>query len=307
MKSNRVSYVRGKRMRATLVDANGRPVYGDSSVSVTKGFVTATMTSNIEEGEATTVTNADGDACISEPAVPSFTGYGVEIEFCEVDYAMFGILTGQEIILDAAGNAIGIDEKSTVDLNATTFALEIWTGAALKNGTPSAGSQGQYGYFLLPFLKGGIIGDVTIENGAVSFTVSNMTTQSNSNWGKGPYNVELVSGKPAPLRKGVTNSTHRRMMTAEVAPPVVLPGTTPLLDPSAPAVTSITGTATGLSVAFAPTPTGTDPMWYDFGDGTWDYTPNGSITHVYAEPGTYKAVGYRGSSSATKDVTPTSA
>jgi hypothetical protein len=44
-------------------------------------------------------------------------------------------------------------------------------------------------------------------------------------------------------------------------------------------------------------------MWYDFGDGEWDYTANGSYVHVYDAAGTYIITGYRGSSKVTKSVT----
>ena len=43
MQSNRVSFLRGKRMRATLLNGAAIPLVGDSSVVTTKGFVTLTM------------------------------------------------------------------------------------------------------------------------------------------------------------------------------------------------------------------------------------------------------------------------
>jgi len=91
----------------------------------------------------------------------------------------------------------------------------------------------------------------------------------------------------------------------EVAPPEVYSGATPLLDSTDPAVTDLTLTPTGLSVSISPVPAGTDPMWYDFGDGEWDYTANGSYTHVYPAAGTYTVIGRRGSSVVSKNVTVT--
>jgi hypothetical protein len=44
-------------------------------------------------------------------------------------------------------------------------------------------------------------------------------------------------------------------------------------------------------------------MWYDFGDGEWDYTANGSYVHVYDAAGTYIITGHRGGSTVTKSVT----
>lgn len=302
MQSNRVSFLRSKRMRATLLNAAAQPLVGDSSVVTTKGFVTLTMTSNTEEGEAINVVNASGETCISEAATPTWTGVAVEAEFCDVDFSLFEMLTGQEVVLDSDGVAIGITESTDVDLSAVKFALELWMGAS-TSATPATGSQGFYGYVLLPHLGGGVIGDVTLQNGAITFTISGMQTKNGGNWGAGPHKVQLVGGVPAVLSTPMKANDHRRIMITEVAPPAVYAGATPLLASSDPVITDFTMTKTGLSVAFAPVPSGTAPMFYDFGDGEWDYTSNGSYTHVYAANGTYTVIGKRGSSTITKTLT----
>lgn len=294
--SKKVSFLRGKRMRVTVLDTAGRPVIGDSSVVSTKGVVTVSYTSNVEDGEAVSVPNMNGETCVSEPAVQTFTGFGVEVEFCEVDFALLGIVTGQEVYVDEDGVIIGITESTDVDLAAVNFALEMWLGST---------NPGEYGYVLTPFLGGGTIGDITIENGAISFTVTGLQTKNGTAWGKGPYNVELVAGVPAPLRVPMKANDHRRIITTKVAPPAVYAGATPLLDATDPAITSVTATSTGLSVELAPTPAGTDPVWYDFGDESWDYAETGTYTHVYEFAGTYTVVAHRGSTTATTTVTVT--
>lgn len=302
MQSTRVSFLRGKRMRATLLNAASQPLVGDSSVVTTKGFITLSMTSNIEEGESINVVNAGGESCVTEAATPTWNGVSAEAEFCDVDFALFEILTGQEVVLDSDGRAIGITESTDIDMTDVKFALEVWLGAN-SSAAPSAGSQGRYGYVLLPNLSGGVIGDVTIENGAINFTITGMSTRNGAAWGAGPHRVELVNGVPSVLSTPLKANDHRRIMQVEVAPPEIYEGATPLLDPTDPAVTSLTTTPTGLSVAITPTPAGTDPMFYDFGDGEWDYTANGSYTHVYDAPGTYTITGKRGTSSVTNSVT----
>ena len=302
MQSKRVSFLRGKRIRATLLNGAAQPVVSDSSVVVTKGFVTLSMTSNTEEGEAINVVNAGGETCVTEAATPTWGGVTVEAEFCDVDFALFELLTGQEVVLDENGAAIGITESTDIDLSAVKFALEMWLGAS-TNAAPSTGSQGFYGYVLMPHLGGGVLSDITIENGAINFTITGMATKNGSAWGAGPHNVELVGGVPSPLRVPMKANDHRRIMITEVAPPKVYSGSIPLLDSTDPDVTDLTLTATGLSVAIAPVPAGTDPMWYDFGDGTWDYTANGSYTHIFATAGTYTIIGYRGASLVSKSIT----
>lgn len=296
--SKEVSFLRGKRIRVTELDAAGRPLIGDSSVVTSSGFVTLAMTTNTAAGQAISQTNANGESCILETAATTFQGIGVEIVFCGVDFALFHMLTGQDIVLDANGKAVGLEEITGLHLGDINVALEMWLGANSSD-APSVGSQGNFGYVLLPRLGGGTVSNVTVDNNAINLTVTGMSTKDNNAWGKGPYNVDLVGGVPAPLLKAVKAKAHRRIQTVEVAPPDVYAGATPLLDPTDPAVTSISATVTGDSVVFAPTPSGTDPMWYDFGDGTWDYAETGSYTHVYAGPGSYVVTGHRGSSSAT--------
>jgi len=293
-KSKNTSYLRGRRMRATVLDASGAPVYGEDSVITTKGFITVAYKTVTNAGQAITVTNAAGEACVAEQATPTVSGFTVDATFCEVDYRLFEMLTGQRVLLDDDGVAIGITETTDVDLATVNFALELWLGSS---------TAGEYGYVLTPFLRGGILSDVTIDNNAINFGVTGLTTRGGSAWGSGPYAVQNVGGSPAPLKDPVTADEHRRWLTTTVAPPAPEDGSTPLLDPSAPAVTSLTTTITGKSVAIAPTPSGTDPITYDFGDGQWDYAATGSYTHVYASAGTYTITAHRGLSTVTKSVT----
>lgn len=291
--SKKVSFLRGKRMRVTVLDTAGAPKLGEHSVVTTKGAVTISYTTNTEEGTAIQVENMGGEFCVNETAVPKFTGFGVEIEFCDVDFALLEAITGQKAYVGDNGKIIGFTESTAVDLTAVNFALEVWLGSAVPS---------EYGYVLTPFLGGGVIGDVTVENGAISFSVNGLLTKDGTAWGTGPYLVESVAGTPSKLRTAMAATDHRRTLVTTIAPPAVYAGTTPLLDPAKPAVTGFTATPTGLSVSFSPTPAGTDPMFYDFGDGTWDYTASGSVVHVYAKSGTYSVTAKRGSSSFTKDV-----
>lgn len=300
-RSKSLSMIRGKRLRVTRVNGAGAPVVGDNNAATSKGFVSVAYTTNSEEGEAVTATNAGGEICVNEPGTPSFNGFGVEIEFCDVDFAIFEIITGQKLVTDASGTIIGITESTNVSLADVSFALEVWTGGAVSGALP-AGAQGTFGYILTPFLSGGLLGDVTIENAAISFTVTGMSTKNGSGWGKGPYAVELVSGKPAQLRVAMGSNDHRRMMVTHVAPPAALAGAQPVLDPADAPLTAVNTTPTGLSVAFAPTPSG-QPVVYDFGDGSWDYAVTGTYTHVYAAAGTYEVTATSGLSTIKKSVT----
>lgn len=301
-----VSLYKSKRMRATRLDLAGRPVYGPESVVITRGQISTTFTPNVEEGEAITQPNGNGDPCLNVPGQNTFSGFSVESTFCKVDFALFEMLTGNPVVLNEDGKIVGIDEGTDIDLSGVNFALELWTGAQVTD-VLRPGAEGEWGYILAPFLSGGTLGDVVVENAAITFTVTGMQTKNGAAWGSGPYNVDLVGGVAAPLFQPLTSKKHRRITTVEIAPPEDVPGFLALLDRTDPALTDFTATATtatgdGLSYTFAPVPAGTDPVEYDFGDGQWDYAETGTYTYEYATAGSYEVTARRGTSKITKTI-----
>lgn len=399
-----LSLVKGRRIRVTRLDGCGRPIYGDDSQVVTKGFITVAYTANTTETDEINVPNASGEVCIYEPSVTSLVGYGVEITFCQVDPELLALVTGQNVVLAADGSTVvGFDVDTKIGLDNSNFALELWAGSPAGDACSTAGAQGSFGYILLPFVSGGILGDFTVENAAVTFTVTGANTKEGNAWGVGPYkdimlnpatatnevqratitgtptggtftltyggqttaaiaynaaaaavqtaltalstvgagNV-VVSGGPGPgtpytftfqgtlagtdvaqmtatgsftggttpaiaittITPGVTakpgamtapvsTTAALRTMVVDLAPPVDACGARPLLDPALPNLTSIAGAkdsadTTGFTAAFTATPVATGPVWYDFGDGGWDYVnAPGTSSHKYAKAGTY--------------------
>jgi hypothetical protein len=300
-------------MRVTKVDACGRPVYGEDSGVVTKGFVSISFTANTDEGEEINVTNAAGDTCVRDTPCPKFLNYGVEIEFCNVDPYLFALMSGQDVITvpeldengDPTGNetAIGFAVCTDNDACKQGFSLEAWTGAPgvdCPDDADAAAVPG--GYILLPFVQGGVVGDFTIENDAVSFTITGAATKDGSKWGSGPYAVQAdpATGAPAQLSTAVRSCDHLVVMQTTVAPPNPYCGPIPVLDPSGAAVTGldVTPGADENGAIFAPDPAGDDPYWVDFGDGTWDYDGDGApLEHTYETPGSYTVTVYRGATS----------
>lgn len=297
-----VSLYRSKRMRATRLDQSGRPVYGPESVVVTRGQISTSFTANVEEGESISQPNGNGETCLNVPATPTFGGFSVESTFCKVDFALFEMLTGNPVVLNDDGTIVGIDEGTDIDLSNVNFALELWTGAQTSNEL-RPGAEGEWGYILAPFLSGGTLGDITVENAAITFTVTGMQTKNGAAWGSGPYNVDLVAGQPSPLFVPMTSKKHRRITVVEIAPPEDVPGFTALLNPADTALASVTATVAGSKITLAPTPAGTGAVEYDFGNGEWDYAETGAYTYEYPAPGQYKVTARRGSSQVSSTVT----
>lgn len=296
--------VRGRRIRVTRLDGCGRPIYGPDSVVVSSGVTSVAYTANLDEGEEINETNFAGERCVYEAAVPQLNGYTVELTFCEVDPDLYAMMSGQQVLTNAFGDVIGFCVDTSVSANDTAFALEVWAGAPSGGGCEEEGAQGTFGYILLPFVRGGVLGDFTIENGAVTFTISNAATVEGNHWGVGPYDVVVgADSNPAPLSDPLGPNCALAFLLTGIAPPEAQCGARPLLDPDAEPLTDVTATPTGLSVDFDPVPASPDPWWIDFGDGLWDYSEDGStITHEYESAGTYTITAYRDDSMVTQEV-----
>jgi hypothetical protein len=206
-------------MRVTRLDGCGRVAPAACSSVVSDGFVSIALTANINTGTDISVENAAGRVCVSDPAVPQFNGYGVVVTFCQVDPELYAMMSGQATVFDGAGDAVGFRVSSDVDSSDSGFALEVWSNVPAAACSAEAG-QGTYGYTLLPFVQGGVLGDFTIENGAVTFTVSNAATKTGSGWDTGPYDVVLDDADAAsPLLTAIGTSDHLHVQLTEVAPP----------------------------------------------------------------------------------------
>lgn len=230
--------IRGRALRATRLDGCGEPVLGPDSVVVTKGFISVALTANSNAGTAIQVDNANGERMVDETPVPRFTNYTAELTFTNVDPALLTLLSGMPVVLDADDNVVGFDQDDEVDVEAVAFALELWTGV----GGDACGESGDplYGYMLLPFVKGGMIGNVTVENGNITFPITGALTKKGSQWGSGPFDVQLDETDVAgPLLNPVLTSTHFRHFTTAVAPPTNLDGGASAL--GTPATSAVAG------------------------------------------------------------------
>jgi len=210
--------IRGRALRVTRLDGCGNPVLGPDSTIVSDGFITVGWTANTDEGTEINVTNAAGRTCILDTPAPKFTGYTLQVEFCGVDPDLISMMTGQDTVLDGDGNAVGFGMDTQVDADLSGFALEVWSNVPAAACEP--GQSVQYGYFLVPFLKGGTLGDFTIGNDAVNFTLSGANSKDGNGWGVGPYDVVLDdTDTESPLLVAIPTTRHLHMQLTGVAPP----------------------------------------------------------------------------------------
>lgn len=219
--------VRGLRIRVTRLDECGEPVEGACSQVVSKGFISVGMSDDVEAPDVANQKNANGEYCYYDQTDPQLNFVNAEIQLCEVDPDLFEMMTGAPLVLNAQGDTSGFDTNHDTYASAA-FALEVWSKAkATSNVACPPGGQ-EYGYFLMPFLKRGSFGDLTVENAGINFTVS-ATSERGTPWGVGPYDVELdAAGNPGPLVTPISATGHRRLMFTQVPPPDPMCGCQPL-------------------------------------------------------------------------------
>jgi len=267
MASTCVSPIRGLAMRATRVNNCGCPIDGPNNQAVSCGFVSIGLSAQIDDGNPITVRTAAGAICINEPACRTLTRYDVTIEFCQVDPELFELMAGSRVLTDYKGDSVGHTVGESIQCEGG-FALEIWSQVA--GAECEVGSAGVWYYWLLPFVTSGIIGgDITIEDGPITFTFTGQT-KKNGCWGLGPYDVvaQMGSTPEAPvagplLTPGVLEDEHLYARTVEIPPPececgsqdLVVPPvvTTPIPDVVDNTVAAATTTLTGAGFTVNPT------------------------------------------------------
>jgi len=212
------SSIKGLAMRATRLDSLGRWVTGATASAVSNGFVSINLSANVEDGEEFLVKNANGALCINEKDQSRLKYIELEIEFCDVDPELFELISGVRLLENYNSDTVGFTMNE--ELQAAPHALEIWTKIA-----GSTGTDDQWIYWLLPRVENGIVGDLTVENGPMSFTVT-ANSKDNANWGKGPYNVVAQDGAltPGVLQECVLAGEHVYHRLTEIAPPTAACG-----------------------------------------------------------------------------------
>lgn len=287
------SFLRGNVMRVTRLNNCGQPIYGECNQVVSDGFVTVSLSAEIQEGEEVTVTKANGRICISDKACDQLRWYTVETEFCEVDPDLIQMMNPTwEKVLDAQGNVVGWDAKGSLDCD-TGFALEIWMDTyGATDVCTGQEAQGSWGYLILPWVVGGAPGDIEIGNDAISFSFTGRTKAA-ARWGRGPYPVQLQANNvPGPLLTPITSDTQYRLFVTTVRPPEAECGCLPVDRPTPePAELTITGAndSPRMTVRLRPDNHGFGPVSIDWGDGTDPQESNDGtwVNHIYEEPGTY--------------------
>lgn len=210
--------VRGSVIRVTRLDACGNPDPGASAVVVSKRVSTITIDEVTDSGNSITERNFADEICVYDPAFEQPLGYTGNIELCGVDPDLISLMTGQPVVTNAAGDVVGFDANTGIDLDSFGYAIEVWSRIAGGACDPSGNRP--WGYTVFPFFKGGRLGGFSFENGSVKFTIQGAQTRDGNGWGVGPYDVDRDEvGAPIPLNSALNPNTHYRNILVTLDPP----------------------------------------------------------------------------------------
>lgn len=207
-------YVRGRRLRITRVSPAGDPVAGACSSVVTDGFITGTVSQEVEAGSEITTTNAWGDQCIEDKAPDTIKWVNVSLEFCLVNPDILDIIGG--------ANPLGVGTAPNIDYigasfgpftNTDHFGIELWMKDVVNYPT-------RWGYLVVPNVQNGRIdGDIVVQNDALTFKLVGQGVVATADWGVGPY-----LDNPLLVTNGLPVGEQFAIVTTTVQPPAVTAG-----------------------------------------------------------------------------------
>jgi hypothetical protein len=244
MPTRKIKSVKGRVMRLTRLDECGNPFVGECATIVTDGFISVTLSDEVEAGEEYTQKNAWGDFCIAEKDADRRKWVNVAIQMCEVDPEVLDLVGGATPIEDGSGSIIGATFGR--DPNPNSFAIEVWTKKAGSSACDPGSGAAEWGYFAVPNVTNGSIdGDITIENGPLTMGLKGEGQGASEGWGNGPYD-------PSPLDAIFPPDDLYGIFITTTAPPDVTDGCQPLA-----ATTPATGATAGTPGTW--TPSGSTP------------------------------------------------
>lgn len=223
--------IKGFKIRATRVGRCGLPLAGPKNTIVTDGFIEWGLERETSDGDEIEVKNASGAICATDRTFDQFKRFNTTLQLCGIHPDLISFFTDQPVVLDADGDSAGLLTQTGGNENAGV-ALEMWAGTGSGDdcevpeddsifASNAEGEQPFDGwYFLIPWVRGSVLGDMTV-NGtdAAEITVTGFTG-SGAHWGRGPYDVVRdAEGKPSRLLAPVPPKTHLWQQRTTVKPP----------------------------------------------------------------------------------------
>lgn len=222
-----VSLAQGRVMRVTRLDGCGAPATGagfdpDCAMVVSDGLVTVTATASTVAGTNIQQQNWQGRICTSVRTPDQFGRWELSINFCDVDPELLTMVTEAVPVTGVGGDVTGFDTIDNADADGKFYALEVWAGTGDQFCAPSGDRT--YGYFLMPFVRAGLLSSDPIGNTAITFTAAGWTL-SGGQWGTGVYDVEDDGASGCGrLVSAIGTGVHSRYFSTTCPPPTAACG-----------------------------------------------------------------------------------
>lgn len=217
--------IQGLALRVTRLDSCCKPVTGTTcDFATSESFVTLNLTAQVEDPDEFIVKLANGKLCINEVGCATLKRFNVEIEVCNADPDLFNIISGVNTVVDFQGTIVGFEIDQDLG-SCNKFALEFWTKVVGDSCTDPVTGAAQYLYWLLPCVTGGRVGDISIQNGPLTWKLTGEAIPS-STWGRGPYNVvpTNIANTPGRLLSPIGSLTALHVQFSTIAPPIEVCG-----------------------------------------------------------------------------------
>ncbi len=198
-------------VRITRVDSNGNVIAGSNSY-VSDKLISVGVTPNIEAGNSFSVRNGCGCGIARRKFPDTFNYFELSLQTAALEPQMQAFLLGADTITNG-GDTVGLAFPSALDCNDQNpaVAFEFWsesiTGSGLDANYP-------YWHWVFPSSTW-VLGDNTFEEGPAQPTLTG-TTQTNGNWGEGPYGDGPPDGQD--ISEGGWWATDDELPDAECAP-----------------------------------------------------------------------------------------
>src|SRR5215471_9451561 len=172
------SSVQGVALRVTRLNLDGS-INLDYPVLTTKGFMTASFSSEFEDGDEITEKAADGSVCISWKNDDTLKRLNFSLALCSPDPEAAALIAGGDVlcapadimgsdgttVVVAAGEIVGYTCTPVGSVAGNPVALEVWSYANV-GGKPAAGTP--FWHWAFPYVKVRYDGDREFSNGALA-------------------------------------------------------------------------------------------------------------------------------------------
>lgn len=176
--------VHGIRMRVALLDQNGVPTPGASSLYTTDAYTKVGLSPVYTDGNEIEVQNAQGVTCVRYRSSDTLKRADIDIELCSVDPYLVAMLTGGSLLTTTAPIKTGLALPRLGEVSGNGVSIEVWS-RRVDDGEEDVDSP--YAWWVYPRVKNLRIGDYAHEANALLPTITGQAYE-NPNWFDGPLN-----------------------------------------------------------------------------------------------------------------------